>query len=85
MVWFQSVRNGTMDPAIDTVTTGGTVTWTWAEAGSHTVRFESPGPAESPLFEESGSVFSQAFPTAGTYAYDCGIHGSSMTGTVVVR
>jgi len=25
------------------------------------------------------------FRTAGTYPYDCGVHGSSMTGRIVVQ
>jgi plastocyanin len=34
---------------------------------------------------ESGSAFSTAFPTAGTFTYDCIIHGPGMSGTVVVK
>lgn len=84
-ILFQSARNGSTDPAIDTVATGGTVTWTWTEAGTHTVRFEDAGFPESPPFSDDGSVFSMSFPAAGAYTYDCGIHGLGMTGTVVVR
>jgi plastocyanin len=84
-IWFQSIRNQTMDPAVDTVAAGGSVTWTWAEPGSHSVRFDPPTSVESPVQEESGSVFSHAFEVPGTYTYDCGIHGSGMIGTVVVR
>lgn len=84
-IFFQSPRNESMDPAIDTVVTGGTITWTWTEAGTHTVRFDDAAFPESPTFVDGGSVFSMPFPTAGTYTYDCGVHGSLMTGTVVVK
>lgn len=84
-ILFQSVRNQSMDPAIDTVAAGGTVTWTWTEAGIHTVRFDDPGLPESPAFGDDGSVFSMPFPTPGTYTYDCGVHGLGMTGTIVVK
>jgi len=84
-IFFQSDRNASIDPAIDTVATGGTVTWTWIEAGIHTVRFDDAGLPESPSFDEDGSVFSMPFPAAGTYTYDCRVHGLGMTGTIVVR
>ena len=42
---------------------------------------QSPGPG----FTDNGSVFSLVFPTAGTYPYDCGIHGPAMAGTIVVK
>jgi plastocyanin len=84
-IFFQSARNGSMDPAVDTVAAGGTVTWTWIEAGTHTVRLEDAGLPESPEFTDNGSVFSMPFPAAGTYAYDCGVHGPVMAGTIVVK
>ena len=84
-VFFQSVHNGSMNPGVDTVATGGTVTWTWTAAGSHSVRFDDPGLGEGPVFSDNGSVYSKSFPAAGTYTYDCGIHGPQMTGTIVVK
>lgn len=84
-VFFQSVNNGSTDPAIDTVAAGGTVNWTWTEIGTHSVRFDDTALPESPELTESGSVYSVAFPAAGTYTYDCSIHGSVMAGTIVVK
>jgi plastocyanin len=43
------------------------------------------GLPESPTFSESGSVFSMPLPAAGTYTYDCGIHGLAMAGSIVVK
>jgi plastocyanin len=84
-VFFQSVHNGSMRPALDTVGAGGTVTWTWIEPGTHGVRFDDAGLPDSPEMIESGSVFQVTFPAAGTYPYDCPIHGSVMAGTLVVE
>lgn len=84
-VFFQSVRNGSMDPATDTVAIGGTVSWTWTELGTHGVRFDDPAFPESPEITESGSVYSVVFPAAGSYTYNCSIHGSVMFGTIVVK
>ncbi len=38
---------------------------------------------QSPLLPHGG-VYNHTFPTAGTFAYHCKIHGTSMSGTVVV-
>lgn len=84
-IFFRSVHNGSMEPAVDTVAAGGTVTWTWIETGAHSVQFADAGLPGSPAFTDNGSVFSLAFPTAGTYPYDCGIHGPAMAGTIVVK
>ena len=35
-IFFQSGHNGTMNPAVDTVAVGTTVTWTWTNTGSET-------------------------------------------------
>jgi plastocyanin len=83
--FFQSVHNGSMRPAVDTVAAGGAVTWTWIEGGNHGVRFDHTALPDSPEMIESGSVFQVTFPSAGTYSYDCPIHGSVMAGTIVVE
>jgi len=81
--FFTSSRNGTSNPAVDTIAAGGTVTWTWA-GGSHGV--ESTG---SPSFTNStvktSGTYAFTFNTPGTYTYDCLVHGALMTGRVVVR
>jgi plastocyanin len=74
-----------MEPAVDTVAASGSVTWTWIEIGTHSVRFDDAGFPEGAPFTDSGSSFSMTFPAAGTYTYDCGIHGPVMAGTIVVQ
>jgi plastocyanin len=86
--FFKSVRNGSANRAVDTVAVGGTVTWTWATTGDVPHSIRSLG---SPVFRNSvvktgtGSTYQFAFRTPGTYQYDCAVHGSAMTGTIVVR
>jgi plastocyanin len=84
-IFFESVHNGSENTAVDTVAAGGTVTWTWVQVGTHSVRFADASLSEGPAFTDNGSVFSLAFPTTGTYLYDCGIHGPAMIGTIVVK
>jgi plastocyanin len=33
----------------------------------------------------SNSTYSVVFNTPGTYTYDCGVHGTAMTGRIVVQ
>jgi plastocyanin len=89
-IFFRSARNGTENPAIDTVRAGGTVTWAWTEtAGLHTV--ESVESVLPPKFASSdemyggGSQHQVVFPQRGTYDYICGIHGEQMSGRIVVE
>ena len=84
-VFFRSGHNSSTNPAVDTVAVGGTVTWTWTQAGTHGVRFDDPSIPSSADLAASGSVFSTSFATAGTFTYDCSIHGPAMAGTIVVK
>ena len=87
-VFFKSGHNGSTNQAVDTVAVGGTVTWTWTNTGDIPHSVESLG---SPIFRNSiiqtgdGKTHEATFHSAGTYQYDCAIHGQAMTGTIVVR
>ena len=71
-------------PASITVAKGSTVTWDNQTGTSHTVTFSTAGaPSDIPAF--ATGVRSLTFPTAGTFAYNCTIHGIAMSGTVVVQ
>lgn len=84
--FFTSVRNGSSNPAVDTVAVNGTVTWTWTALGSHDIV-----PTGSPSFPGSaemlqpGSTYSVTFTGPGTYSYLCSVHGPPMVGRVVVQ
>jgi plastocyanin len=78
-----TVGNNFFSPADISVTTGSTVTWTWAQgAVSHNVTFDD-GSGNSPT--QNSGTFQRTFGTAGTFAYHCTIHGATvMHGTVTV-
>src|SRR3989449_4590722 len=85
---FISAHNGTANPAVDTVAVGGTVTWTWTnnQSVSHSVESEgSTSFASSPIMSGNGQTYAVTFTAAGTYQYDCAVHGTAMSGTIVVR
>jgi plastocyanin len=87
-IFFQSGHNGTKNPAVDTVAVGTTVTWTWTNTGTtpHSVESEdSPSFTSSAIQTGNGKTYSLAFTSPGTYQYDCAVHGSAMTGTLVVQ
>jgi hypothetical protein len=84
-ITFASGHNGTGNPAVDTIAVGGTVTWTWSGTLPHNI--QSIG---SPTFASSGTLtgsgtYTVMFPAAGTYRYNCVVHGDAMSGTIVVR
>jgi len=82
---FKSARNSTSNPAVDTIAVNGTVTWTWAAGSiSHSVQSTGSPSFTSSATQTSGS-YSFTFTATGTYQYDCVVHGTGMTGTIVVR
>ncbi len=84
-IQFVSAHNGTTNPAVDTIAVGGTATWTWTGSLPHSVQsVGTPSFASSGILTGSGT-YAVTFPVAGTYRYNCAVHGSSMTGTLVVR
>jgi plastocyanin len=85
---FISAHNGTANPAVDTVAVGGNVTWTWTnnQGISHSVQSQgSTAFASSPIMGGNGQTYAVTFTTPGTYRYDCAVHGTAMTGTIVVQ
>ncbi|HEY9229545.1 MAG TPA: plastocyanin/azurin family copper-binding protein [Gemmatimonadaceae bacterium] len=76
-----TVSDNVFNPAAIQVAPGTTVRWTWSsDAREHNVRFTDGG---SEILA-ANATFSRAFPTAGTFTYQCTLH-SGMTGTVTVR
>ncbi|MEA2712472.1 MAG: hypothetical protein QOK27_433 [Gemmatimonadales bacterium] len=83
-IFFASGRNGTSNPAVDTVAVGRTVTWDWC-GGSHSVQsLGSPSFTSSVVMSHSQSEYKFTFTRAGTYQYNCVRH-AGMTGRIVVR
>ncbi len=83
-IFFKSVGNGSTNPAVDTVAVGGTVTWTWVGVDNHSVQSTGTPSFTSSSIQASGT-YHFTFGTAGTYTYDCAVHGTLMTGRIVVR
>lgn len=82
---FRSARNNTQNPAVDTVQAGQSVYWLNA-GGTHTVASTGvPSFTSSGNLSGAGATYLLAFPTAGTYQYECGVHGAAMTGRIVVQ
>lgn len=70
-----------------TIAIGGTVTWTWAVGSiSHSVQWETaPGTLPTSSLTMTTGSYGHMFTQAGTYTYDCAVHGSAMSGIVVVQ
>jgi len=87
-IFMKSARNSSVNPAVDTVAVGGSVTWTWTNTGNVPHGIQSLG---NPAFRNgtvltgNGSTYRVTFTTAGTYQYDCLVHGAEMPGTIVVQ
>lgn len=80
-----AIADNSFTPSNATVAVGGTVTWEWSGEFPHSVVGEFAGEAvESETLTGSGS-FSFTFEEAGTFDYQCGVHGEAMSGTVVVE
>ena len=83
-IQFVSSHNASMNPAVDTITAGSAMKWTWTGTLPHSIRsVGTPAFASSGVLTGAGT-YSVNFETPGTYRYDCGVHGEAMTGVVVV-
>lgn len=76
----------TFSPAIVTIPAGQYVTWKNNDAINHTTTSDagSTQPWDSGSLAP-GATFLVYFPTPGTYTYHCAIHGTIMSGTVIVQ
>lgn len=82
--YYKSVRNGSENPAVDTIPAGGRILWVWVASENHGVQSTGSPSFASGAIQSSGT-YAVTFPTAGTYTYDCLVHGTLMTGRVVVQ
>ena len=85
--YFRSARNGSENPAVDTIAAGGSVTWTWDAEGSHSIQsIGLPGIFRNSIVLLGPSyTYTVTLSNPGTYSYDCGVHGAVMTGVIVVQ
>ena len=85
--FFKSDRNGSANPAVDTVHAGSTVTWIWATTGAvpHSVQsIGTPSFTSGTVESGNGSRYDVTFTVPGVYRYNCIVHDNLMTGVVVV-
>ena len=75
------VNDNVYVPGTVTVNTGATITWTWRGTNAHSVTFNN-GPASA---VQTTGTFRTSFTTVGTYAYSCTVHGTAMSGVVIVQ
>jgi plastocyanin len=90
-----TVFSNFFSPQMVRVTAGDTVRWSWS-GSPHTVTsgaccvpngvFCSPSDSQcdSSAISGGGAVYSHTFNSQGTFSYFCRVHGSLMTGSVVV-
>lgn len=86
--FFRSVQNASANPAVDTVAVGDTVTWTWVSTGAveHSVQsVGAPSFPSSAVRAGSGTAYQVVFQAAGTYRYNCTVHGDEMSGTIIAQ
>jgi alpha-tubulin suppressor-like RCC1 family protein/plastocyanin len=85
-VFFSSEQNGSINPAVDTVRVGETVTWLQTN-GIHNVHsLGTPSFASSVNlgFRGSGRTYAVQFTAPGLYEYDCSRHPDRMWGRILV-
>ncbi|MFL5617560.1 MAG: plastocyanin/azurin family copper-binding protein [Gemmatimonadaceae bacterium] len=83
-IQYVSAHNGSMNPAVDTIAAGSTMTWTWTGALPHGVRSVGTPSFTSSETHTGSGTYVATFTNPGTYRYDCSVHGQAMTGTIVV-
>ena len=86
-IFFRSARNGSQNPAVDTIVAGTSVTWSW-NGGSHSIQSTGLPPEvfrNSVVLVGANNTYSVTLRNPGTYPYQCQVHGSAMTGRIVVQ
>lgn len=79
-----TVSDNKFTPASLQVPVGATVTWEWTGSSPHSVVGTFDGrQVQSPRLTGTG-VYLEAFQKAGTFEYQCGVHGAAMSGKVTV-
>ena len=87
-----NVRNNSFSPGTLNLTAGQTATWTWDSCSndpygggntciSHDIVFDDGTTSGS----KSEGSYNRTFNAKGTFPYHCSIHGTAMSGTVVVQ
>jgi len=84
-IQFVSAHNGSQNPAVDTIPVRGSITWTWTGSLPHSVQSTGSTSFTSSGTKTGSGTYAVTFTAPGTYHYDCAVHGTAMTGTIVVH
>jgi cytochrome c peroxidase len=79
-----TLQGNAYHPALITVARGATLTFTNLDNRRHSASFASSAITSTPIFT-TGSQTVKMPTVAGTYAYQCAVHGAAMSGTIVVQ
>ncbi len=80
-----AVTDNQFTPVTVTVRAGQQVTWNWNSQSSHSVVGRFNGQDVRSDVKTGSDRFVFTFSAAGTFDYQCGIHGASMPGKVIVQ
>lgn len=78
-----TIQNFAYNPTPITINVGDSITWTNADQAAHSAK-STTGAFDTTILT-TGQSKTITFTVAGTFAYICGVHGASMSGTVVVQ
>jgi plastocyanin len=80
-----TVADNKFEPASATIKVNHEAIWEWTGSNPHQVVGTFDGQrVESPRLT-GGGTFIFSFPKAGTFSYECSIHGASMSGKITVE
>jgi plastocyanin len=81
-----AVSPGKFEPATLTIKGGQAVQFVSHSSAAHSVQWNGNAfPTSAVINQGDAGYTTPAFTTAGTFSYICGIHGASMSGTIVVQ
>lgn len=80
-----AISDNKFEPNNVTVTPNHEVTWEWSGGNPHSVVGTFDGESVRSPQLTGGGTFTFSFSKAGTFEYQCGVHGASMSGRVIVE
>lgn len=79
---YDATKGMYFTPTELTVAPGTTVTFNNSDGSNHSVVFKD-GQASGRI--KHGAVWTRTFTAPGSYPYECSIHGSAMSGVIIVK
>ena len=76
------ISDNQFSPADLTIKVGTTVRWVWSGQNQHSVLLNG---VDSGKHQGTGTFEKTFADGAGTYSYQCGVHGAAMAGKIIVQ